>query len=128
MTPNGIRGPEHHVMSCPLLSPKPFREIVYRQSDTQEHAHFNEILFEIYSSFSFKEMYLKLSSAKCRPFCFVLDMLTRLLRNKQQLGENRKDASANRCFQINQPDRLLHSLSLVAVGLSLEYVRHGLQL
>ena len=37
--------------------------------------NFSEILFEIYT-FSFKKMHLKMSSAKWRPFCFGLNVLT----------------------------------------------------
>ena len=37
--------------------------------------NFSEILSEI-QSFSFKKMHLKMSSAKCRPFCFGLNVLT----------------------------------------------------
>ena len=36
--------------------------------------NFSEILAEI-TKFSFKKMYLKVSSAKCRPFCFGLNVL-----------------------------------------------------
>ena len=38
--------------------------------------NFSEILTEI-MTFSFKKMYLKASSAKLRPFCFGLNVLTR---------------------------------------------------
>ena len=37
--------------------------------------NFNEILFEI-QKFSFKTMHLNMSSAKWRPFCFVLYVLS----------------------------------------------------
>ena len=35
---------------------------------------FSEILIEIYT-FSFKKMYLKMSSGKCRPFCLGINVL-----------------------------------------------------
>ena len=38
-------------------------------------ANFSEILREIHA-FSFKNMHLKMSSAKCRPFCVGLNVLT----------------------------------------------------
>ena len=38
-------------------------------------ANFSEILIEIYT-FSFKKMHLKMSSAKRRPFCLGLNLLT----------------------------------------------------
>ena len=40
-------------------------------------ANFSEILIEILI-FSFKKMHLKVSSAKCRPFCLGLNVLTAL--------------------------------------------------
>ena len=40
--------------------------------------NFNEILIEIHT-FSFKKMHLKMSSAKWRPFCLGLNVLTRAL-------------------------------------------------
>ena len=39
--------------------------------------NFSEILIEIYV-FSFKKMHLKMSSAKCRPFCLGLNVLRHL--------------------------------------------------
>ena len=40
--------------------------------------NFSEILIEILT-FSFKKMHLKMSSGKCRPFCFGLNVLSRFL-------------------------------------------------
>ena len=37
--------------------------------------NFNEISIKI-QQFSFKEMHFRLTSAKCRPFCFSLNMVT----------------------------------------------------
>ena len=42
--------------------------------------NFSEILSEILT-FSFKKMRLKVSSAKCRPYCLGLNVLNMLLRN-----------------------------------------------
>ena len=43
--------------------------------------NFNEILIGI-QTFSFKEMHLKMSSAKWRPFCFGLNVLSLIMMNK----------------------------------------------
>ena len=47
--------------------------------------NFSEILIKIHT-FSFKRMHLKMSSGKCRPFCFGLNVLIRSTkwRHKQQ--------------------------------------------
>ena len=43
--------------------------------------NFSEILIEI-DTFSFKKMHLKISSAKWRPFCLGLNVLTKQIKNK----------------------------------------------
>ena len=65
---------------------------------------FNEILIEIHT-FSFKEMHLKMSSGKWRPFCLGLNVLTlvalNLFTKHKQLGS---------CFVENQDLFILHNL------------------
>ena len=41
--------------------------------------NFNEILIEIHT-FSFKKMHLKMASAKWRPFCLGLNVLTKIFQ------------------------------------------------
>ena len=50
--------------------------------------NFSEILIEIWI-FSFKKMGLKVSSAKWRPFCLGLNMLTKSQTLSRNLGQNR---------------------------------------
>ena len=50
--------------------------------------NFSEILIAILA-FSFKEMHLKVSSAKRRPFCLNLNVLTHLAQNKMTVFRRR---------------------------------------
>ena len=60
-------------MACGLCGTRPLSEpmLPYCQLDSKEY--FGEILFKI-QTFSFKEMHLKMSSAKWRPFCHGLNV------------------------------------------------------
>ena len=60
-------------MACRLASAKPLSEpmLEYRTLGT----NFSEIFIEIYT-FSFKKMYLNISSGNWRPFCLGLNELT----------------------------------------------------
>ena len=49
--------------------------------------NFSEILSEIHK-FSFKKMHVEMSSAKWRPFCFSLNLLTPLVLNQGIFWEN----------------------------------------
>ena len=61
------------------LSPVWYQAMIWTNigllSNRPQRTYFNEILLEN-EAFSIKEMYLKMSFAKCRPFCFSLNALT----------------------------------------------------
>ena len=63
-------------MACRLVGAKPLSETMqeYWQLDSQE-TNFTEILIEILT-FPFKKMRLRVSSAKWRPFCLGLNVIT----------------------------------------------------
>ena len=54
--------------------------------------NFSEVLIEIYG-FSFKKMHLKMSSAKCRPFCLGLNVLSMENLSKERDSPGQKSAS-----------------------------------
>ena len=68
------------IMACPLFNTKPlyWPMLVYCQLDPKEHS---EILFKILK-FSFKEMHLKMWSAKRRPSCLGLNVLRCYLQHR----------------------------------------------
>ena len=62
--------------------------------------NFNEILIEIHT-FSFKEIRLKMSSAKCRPFCLGLNVL---IRSNKITYMCSKSSTKRKCNKINLID------------------------
>ena len=84
--------PRHYLTQCWIIVHQTLRTI------------FSEILVKI-QTFSFKKMHLKVSSAKCRPFCLGLNVLIKeLLNNSLAQGiviHFKKDNFQIHSFMIN---------------------------